>query len=64
MKKEVFMEKYENIGVMTIKQFSDKTGIRIWLIRRLVSEGKLVCVKTKKRFYIDYEESMKLLWIR
>lgn len=58
------MEKYENIGVMTIKQFSDKTGIGIWLIRRLVSEGKLVCVKTKKSFYIDYEESMKLLWIR
>lgn len=56
------MEKEEKEHVLTLRQFSEKTGISIKVIRRLINEGKLVSIKTKKCFYIDYEESMKILW--
>lgn len=56
------MDSEENEHVLTLRQFSEKTGISVKVIRRLIKDQKLVCIKTKKCFYIDYEESMKILW--
>lgn len=56
------MDKEVYTNMLTIKQFSAKTGLSIKTVRKLINEKKLVCVKTTKRFYIDYEASMRILW--
>lgn len=54
------IEEYKNI--LTIKQFSLRTGLSIKVVRRLIKDNKLVYIKTTQQFYINYEESMQLLW--
>ena len=56
--------KANEMEVMTIKQFCNKTGLSYGLVKRLVAADRLVYVKTKRCIYINYEESMEKLWIK
>ena len=47
---------------MTIKEFVEITNIKEYVVRRLIKEKKLVFFMSGKRAYINYPESMKILW--
>lgn len=54
----------DNLELITMKQFCEKTGLSYGLVKRLIADDRLVFVKTKRRIYIDYEASMEKLWIK
>lgn len=56
--------KINELEVMTMKQFCNKTGLSYGLVKRLIANDRLVYVKTKRCIYIDYEASMEKLWIK
>lgn len=60
--KECDIMEDDNKNILTIKQFSSRTGLSIKVVRRLIKEKKLVYIKTTQKIYINYEKSMQLLW--
>lgn len=50
------------MNVMTIAQFSEKTGLSVKAIRKLIYEDRLVVVRTPQKYYINYTKSMKKLF--
>ena len=46
----------DNKNILTIKQFSSRTGLSVKVVRRLIKENKLIYIKTtqkiKFKFYI------------
>ena len=52
------MEEIENKNILTIKEFSLRTGLSVKAIRKLIIDHKLVFIKTTQKFYIDYAKSM------
>jgi len=54
------MENFKNI--MTIKDFSIKTGLSIPVIRRLIKANQLTSFKAGNKIYINYLSSMNKLW--
>lgn len=49
--------------IMTVKEFSEATGLKEYVVRRLIKEKKLVYFMSGKRAYINFPESQKKLWI-
>ena len=58
------MDEVENKNILTIKEFSLRTGLSVKAIRKLIIDHKLVFIKTTQKFYIDYAKSMEILWNR
>lgn len=48
--------------IMTIKEFSEATGLKEYVVRRLVKEKKVVFFMSGRHAYINYPESKKILW--
>lgn len=49
--------------IMTIKEYSEVTGLKEYVVRRLIKEKKLVFFMSGKHAYINYPESQKKLWV-
>lgn len=56
------MDEMESKNILTIKEFSSRTGLSDKVIRKLINARKIVFIKTTQKFYINYEKSMELLW--
>lgn len=48
--------------IMSIKEFSEATGLKVWVVRRLVKEKKLVFFMSGRVAYINYPKSKEFLW--
>lgn len=48
--------------IMTVQEFSEATKLKPYVIRRMIKEGRLVFFKSGRRAYINYPESIKIMW--
>jgi len=48
--------------IMTIKEFAEAMDLKIFVVRRLVKENRLVCFNSGTHTYINYELSKEKLW--
>lgn len=48
--------------IMTVQEFSEYSGLRPYVIRRLIKEKRLVYFMSGRRAYINVPESSKILW--
>ena len=48
--------------IMTVQEFSEYSGLRPYVIRRLIKEKRLVFFMSGRRAYINVPESSKILW--
>lgn len=48
--------------IMTVQEFSEYSGLKPYVIRRLIKEKRLVVFMSGRRAYINVPESSKILW--
>lgn len=48
--------------IMTIKEFAEAMDLKVFVVRRLVKDNKLVVFNSGTHTYINYELSKEKLW--
>ena len=47
---------------LSVKEFSEKTGLPVKVVRRLIKEKRIVFIDANTRYYIDYLSSLEKLF--
>lgn len=47
---------------LSVKEFSEKTGLPVKVVRRLIKEKRIVFIYANRRYYIDYLSSLEKLF--
>lgn len=47
---------------ITVKEFSEKTGLPIKVVRKLIKENRLVFICVNNRYYLEYDSSLEKLF--
>lgn len=55
------MEKQNNKPFTSIKDFAELSGLSVYFVRQLVSQGKIPVTRSGVKIYIDTERALEIL---